>query len=144
MLLGAGDRHGNNGMHFFGDGALPIDFGRAFENKVDASPTNMAQYLGDFSMLDNKPLSGYAVSLQKGKTVAEIKQQIKQDLIEWKTQISEMFEDGTYDSFQVLVPNNASGNGRWLPVSKRKQYIKDRLALLDSDEFINELWRIAV
>ena len=140
MLLGAGDRHGNNGMHFDGDGALPIDFGRAFQMREDASVDSMVRYLGAFRGLDDSPLQGYANALQQGKTEAQVKAQIKQDLTEWKTKVQAMFDDRTYESFKRLVPNSGTGRQDWLPVTQRKQYIVDRLALLDSDEFINALW----
>jgi hypothetical protein len=100
----------------------------------------MIRYLGSFRRLDDKPLKGYADALQQGRTEAQIKAQIKQDLTEWKTKVQAMFDDSTYESLRRLVPNSSTGRQDWLPVTQRKQYIVDRLALLDSDEFINALW----
>ena len=139
MLVGAGDRHPRNGMHFVGDGALPIDFGRAFFDQSPATPQNMAGY--SFGMLDRDPLGNYKKLLQQGKTEQEIKQQIKRDLAEWKQKVQTMFDDGTYDSFVGMIPNWQDGLGNFMGVSRRKALLQSRIDLLDSDEFIDLMWQ---
>jgi hypothetical protein len=141
MLLASGDRHGRNGMYFPGNGALPIDFGRAFEQDSGVpTAARMASYVSRLHM-DSSPLDGYKALVSNGSlTKEQAKRRLKEDLMEMAIAIQGMVDDGTYDSFESLIPNVASGNGHWLPVAQRKTKLEARIALLDSDAFINALW----
>lgn len=141
MLLFSGDRHGNNGMYFPGNGALPIDFGRAFENDTgDVTAQKMARYVGRLHM-DGDPIDGYKALVRNGSmTKQQAKARLKEDIKEIQDAIQGMLDDGTYDSFADLVPNAEIGHANWLPVSRRKGRLQQRVRLLDSDEFIDAIF----
>ncbi len=140
MLIHATDRHGGNGMYFPGDGALPIDFGRGFaRDNYQITPVAMANY--SFGSLDATPTQGYKKLVSDGiLNEVQAKAKLKADLSEWRRSVEAMFNDGSYDSFRGLIPNARNGSASYLSVSGRKARMQDRLALLDSDEFIEAVW----
>jgi hypothetical protein len=139
MLVKAADRHGANGMYFPGNGALPIDFGRAFGS--DTRPIDAASMANYSFPLDNRSLRGYRKFVTSGQmTEAQAKARLKADLVEMKTALQKMFDDGSYDELVSFVPDAASGRDGYLSVSSRKARLQTRINLLDSDQFINEYW----
>ena len=130
LVLNAGDRHGRNGMHFVGNGALPIDFGRAFR-RGDNTPDQMVRYLGSIGELDNNPIQQY-----------QSKQELKEQLTKFKQSMMTMIDDGAYDLLTREIRGNSGfvQNGRGIERTARKQWLTQRINLIDSDDFVDRLW----
>ena len=148
-IMGAHDRHAGNGMIFRGNGALPIDFGRAFYQQPD-SPEEMKNYLlnGEYRGLDSDVMSGYRDQFRSlvdgGMSVSTAKAQVAREL-------KKTLEQWHYDMQAVLRPLGAAdylaqrfedaddiGNAR-VSIGQRKRVVENRVNIMKSDAFINLL-----
>lgn len=151
-IMGAGDRHGGNGMIFEGNGALPIDFGRSFINNIN-SPASFVRYMtaGDYRGLDSDPLAGYkarvAELVQGGQTREAARQAVRDEVREltrnWAANMRRTFDDGVYDSIANQFQARDAGMrvfGIDIPsINARKDLIRQRIDFLDSDAFADAI-----
>ena len=148
-IMGATDRHDGNGMVFRNNGALPIDFGRAFAS-APSSAQGMRDYVvsGQYRGIDRDPLSGYKKSLndkiRAGKTraeaKAEVRQEMKETLSRWASGMRSAVDDGSIDAIDGRF-GNGSGYPNWgvAPIEQRKAIISRNIGIIESDEFIDKI-----
>jgi hypothetical protein len=147
-IVGATDRHPGNGMVFEGNGALPIDFGRAFYHNPN-TPRDMIEYIFDneYSMnIDRNPLKGYmdeyAAKVASGMTPQQAKDEIRESLrgtlSAWANGMRAPFEDGTFDALQQRIPRGG-GTHNVMVVPQRNTAVLERIQVIESDEFLDAL-----
>ena len=149
-ILGSHDRHGRNGMVFRGNGALPIDFGRAFYFNNN-TPQSMIRYMNsEYTRIDGEPLKGYRDRLaeltRSGRTAeqarAEIREELRQTLNQWTASLQQAFDDGTMDALQQRIPDG--GIQRVTPVRDRNSIIQQRIAMVGSEAMLDALMNVVV
>ena len=146
-IMGAADRHGGNGMIFEGNGALPIDFGRAFVHRNDDAASLFRYITGgrEYGGIDRSPLGGYKQKYQElvraGRTPQEAKDalrtELKQSLDQWRAGMKEVLDNGVADNLASRFANNDNIGGANVRIADRKAKIESRLDIMVADEFVN-------
>lgn len=146
-IMGAADRHAGNGMLFEGNGALPIDFGRAFVHRNDDAPSLFRYITGgrEYGGIDRSPLGGYKQKYQElvraGRTPQQAKDalrtELKQSLDQWRAGMKEVLDNGVADNLAARFANNDNIGGANVRIADRKAKIGSRLDIMVSDEFVN-------
>ena len=146
-IMGSHDRHPGNGMVFRGNGALPIDFGRAFYQQPD-SPFEMKEYLlrGEYRGIDEDVMKGYKAQFRSlvngGMSVsnakAQVRRELKNTLGAWHDDMMKVLSRG--GAADALAERFADardiGNAR-VAIADRKNVLRNRIGVMVSDEFIN-------
>jgi len=145
-ILGAHDRHAGNGMVFDGNGALPIDFGRAFYHRNDTA-SQLFQYMtrGDYRGIDTNPFAGYKTKyqaeLRAGKTPQQAKDalrgELKQTVEQWRDGIKQVIDNGVVDNLNARFANMTDVGAATVGISNRKATINNRINIMTSDEFLD-------
>jgi hypothetical protein len=146
-IMGAHDRHAGNGMIFEGNGALPIDFGRAFVYRNDDA-ASLFRYITsgrEYGGIDRSPLGGYKQKYQElvraGRTPQEAKDalrtELKQSLDQWRAGMKEVLDNGVADNLASRFANNDNIGGANVGIADRKAKIGSRLDIMVADEFVN-------
>ena len=148
-IMGSHDRHSGNGMVFRGNGALPIDFGRAFYEQPD-TPSEMRNYLlrGQYQGIDGDLMKGYKAQFRSlvdgGMNVSDAKAQVRRELKEtlenWHDGMMEIVANGgAADALGSRFADARDvGNAR-VGIAERKRVVRHRIGVMKSDEFINLL-----
>ena len=145
-IMGAHDRHAGNGMVFDGNGALPIDFGRAFYYQNDTA-TRLLQYIkgGNYAGIDRRPINGYKekyqAELRAGKTPQQAKDalraELKQTLEQWRDGIKEVIDNGVIDNLNARFVNHQDIGVANVRIPDRKRTLNNRINIMASDEFVD-------
>lgn len=154
-ITGAVDRHSRNGMVFEGNGALPIDFGRAFYKKTDTVNSLLSYMIGpnsDYGGIDMKPFDGYKnriTELQnagssRAEAIASVRAELKTTLSTWANGMRSAYDDGTVAALDRRFASRAmQGRGTYgqqtTPVPERAAKVLSRIALIESDEFVDKI-----
>ena len=148
-IMGSHDRHSGNGMVFRGNGALPIDFGRAFYEQPD-TPSEMRNYLlrGQYQGIDSDLMKGYKAQFRSlvdgGMNVSDAKAQVRRELKKtletWHDGMMEIVANGgAADALGSRFADARDvGNAR-VGIAERKRVVRNRIGVMKSDEFINLL-----
>lgn len=151
-LMGGVDRHQRNGMIFEGNGALPIDFGRAFHVQTDTADALMNYFRSHFGQIDTKPFDGYKKRIAElenpGRTrneaIAAVRAELKTTLSNWANGIRSAYDDGTVAALDrrfaaQAMQGRGSGGRNATPVPDRAAKILSRVAIIESDEFVDKI-----
>jgi hypothetical protein len=147
-LMGAGDRHSGNGMVFVGNGAMPIDFGRAFYKNIE-SPSELVRYLfssEDYGHIDSNPMRGYRarydtliteVGMSPSDAANEIYASLAATIGNWARSIETALDDGSVAEIDDLYRGKATGPAS--AVAGRTAVLRRRLEYMQNPAFIDGL-----
>ena len=135
-IMDVRDRHGGNGDLFAGNGAVPLDFGRAkFERKTAAE---MVNYFGALHGMDARPWQGYKKRLSglqgqdKIRETQAIKKELQETIAKARKAIADSFDqldqvDAVFDAVEDTMK------------TERRENLEYNLAQLGDTRFIDGL-----
>jgi hypothetical protein len=135
-IMDVRDRHAGNGDLFAGNGAVPLDFGRArFERKTAAE---MVNYFSSVHGMDPRPWQGYKKRLSglqgqdKIKETQAIKKELQETIATARKAIADSFDqldqvDNAYDAIEDTMK------------TERRENLEYNLAQLGDTKFVDGL-----